>query len=42
MVAEPWFLAFDAHLAIRPAMSPADLAAAGPAIERAVKAHTKG
>ncbi len=41
-VAEPWFLAFDAHLTIRPAMSPADLAAAGPAIERAVKAHGKG
>jgi hypothetical protein len=41
-VAEPWFLAFDAHLTVRPAMISADLAAAGPAIERAVKAHGKG
>ncbi|HEV3201071.1 MAG TPA: DUF3303 family protein [Bryobacteraceae bacterium] len=41
-VAEPWFLAFNAHLTVRPAMTPADLAAAGPAIERAVKAYAKG
>ena len=38
-VAEPWFLAFDAKLTFRPAMTPQDLANAGPGIERAVKAH---
>jgi hypothetical protein len=38
-VAEPWFLAFNATLTVRPAMNPADLAKAAPAIERAVKAH---
>ena len=40
-VAEPWFLAFDANLTVRPAMTPEDLAKAGPAIERAVKAYVK-
>ncbi|MBZ5619728.1 MAG: hypothetical protein LAQ69_13540 [Acidobacteriia bacterium] len=40
-VAEPWFLAFNARLTVRPAMTPADLAAAGPGFERAVKAHAK-
>jgi hypothetical protein len=40
-VAEPWFLAFNSRLTVRPAMTPADLAAAGPAIERAVKAYAK-
>ena len=38
-VAEPWFLALNARITVRPAMIPADLAAAGPAIERAVKAY---
>jgi hypothetical protein len=37
-VAEPWFLAFNATLTVRPAMSPKDLAAAIPGIEKAVKA----
>jgi hypothetical protein len=41
-LAEPWFLAFNARLTLRPAMIPADLAAAGPAIDRAVKTFGKG
>ncbi len=41
-IAEPWFLAFNASLTVRPAMSPQDLANAGPSIERAVKAYGKG
>lgn len=40
-VAEPWFLAFNAKLTVRPAMTPKDLAAAEPGIERAVKAFGK-
>ena len=36
-VAEPWFLAFNAKLTVRPVMSPADLAEAGPAIENAAR-----
>ena len=39
-IAEPWFLAFNASIDCSPVMTPADLAKAGPAIERAVKAYS--
>jgi hypothetical protein len=38
-VAEPWFLAFNAELTIRPVMTPQDLAAAGPDMEHAIKSR---
>ena len=38
-VAEPWFLAFNADIEAQPAMVPADLEKAGPAIEQAVKKY---
>src|SRR6266853_1836183 len=37
-IAEPWFLALNAAIEATPAMVPEDLAKAGPAIEKAVKA----
>ncbi|MGD1210700.1 MAG: hypothetical protein ABR973_05005 [Candidatus Acidiferrales bacterium] len=40
-IAEPWFLAFNATVTVRPAMTPADLAKAAPSIDRAAKAHSK-
>ena len=38
-VAEPWFLAFNATISLRPVMNPQDLAAAGPAIAKAAKQY---
>src|SRR5438874_3900515 len=40
-IAEPWFLAFNAKISVHPAMTPADLAEAGPAIERAAKTYSR-
>jgi len=40
-IAEPWFLAFNAKLTVRPAMNPQDLAKAVPAIDRAAKGYAK-
>jgi hypothetical protein len=40
-VAEPWFLAFDAHIDFQPAMNLDDLKKAGPGIERAVKNYRR-
>ncbi len=38
-IAEPWFLAFNASITMTPAMTPQDLATAGPGIEQAVKKY---
>lgn len=40
-VAEPFFLAFNAKVTLRPAMNPQDLAAGLQGLERAVKAYGK-
>jgi hypothetical protein len=40
-VAEPWFLAFNAKISIRPVMTPQDLAKAGPSIANAAKQYGK-
>jgi hypothetical protein len=38
-LAEPWFLALNASIEVTPAMIPADLQKAAPAIAQAVKAY---
>jgi hypothetical protein len=40
-VAEPWFLAFDAHIELHPAMNVDDLKKATPGIEKAVKNYRR-
>ena len=40
-VAEPWFLAFNAKISLRPIMNPKDLVKAGPAIGKAAKQYGK-
>ena len=38
---EPWFLAFNAKISVRPIMIPQDLATAGPSIAKAVEQYGK-
>jgi len=40
-VAEPWFLAFNAGVSLRPIMNPQDLAKAGQSINKAAKQYGK-
>jgi hypothetical protein len=39
-VAEPWFVAFNAHLEFHPVMVPDDLAKAAPSIDQAAKKYS--
>ncbi|HEY6307048.1 MAG TPA: hypothetical protein VI488_11400 [Candidatus Angelobacter sp.] len=38
-IAEPWFLALNAHIEFHPVMLPDDLAKAGPSIEQAARKY---
>jgi hypothetical protein len=40
-IAEPWFLAFNAKISLRPVMNPQDLAAGGSSIAKAAKEYAK-
>ena len=40
-IAEPWFLAFNAKISLRPIMNPQDLATAGPSIAKAAQQYGK-